>query len=108
MVTLSPVLYSFFSSCALYLVVTLKYFPSNGCFLRRITATTTVFCILSDTTTPSNFLFLLILSIDFRSAGFKQNQFSGMNSGKIQGAKSDACLMYVSDKQRRSLLEFPR
>ena len=32
------------------------------------------------------------------SAGFEQNQFSGMNSGKLRGARSDTYLMYVSDK----------
>src|SRR5512143_504663 len=52
MMTTSPVWYSPFSSCALYRVLTLKYFLYIGFFFRRSTSTTTVFVILSLTTVP--------------------------------------------------------
>src|SRR5262249_2347414 len=52
--TRSPTLYSFFSSCALYLVRLVMYLPYLACARRRSTITTRVFDILSLVTTPMN------------------------------------------------------
>src|SRR3712207_2374948 len=51
--TRSPTFAAFSSSCALNLVVRVTILPYTGCGTRRSTATTTVFCILSLTTTPT-------------------------------------------------------
>src|SRR5882724_11144712 len=55
--TLSPIWYSCFSSWALYLVWSLYLRLYFGCSLILSTFTTTVFCILSETTMPDNFFF---------------------------------------------------
>src|SRR3989338_2199133 len=67
MSTLSPVLYTPVSSCALNLVVTLYCFLYFGCIFRRVTATTTVFVILSETTTPFSIRPLFFCSVSIVS-----------------------------------------
>src|SRR4051794_40377357 len=54
MITRSPVLYSFFSSCALNLVRLVKYLPYLPCETRRSTNTTRVLVILSLVMTPTS------------------------------------------------------
>src|SRR5688572_18481827 len=52
MTTVSPTPHSFFSSCAWYRVRRVKNFRYFGCWTRRCTATTAVFCIELLTTVP--------------------------------------------------------
>src|SRR5205823_11962311 len=50
--TVSPVLAAFSSSCAFTRLVRVTILPYTGCGTRRSISTTTVFCILSLTTSP--------------------------------------------------------
>src|SRR5438552_3099451 len=54
MSTVSPTWTSSFSEWALYLLRLVTYLPNSGAFTRRVTCTTTVFCILSEVTTPTS------------------------------------------------------
>jgi hypothetical protein len=54
--TVSPCFAEFSSSCAFRRVVRVTILPYTGCGTRRSIATTTVFCILSLTTTPTRVL----------------------------------------------------
>src|SRR5690606_20394669 len=50
--TVSPMLQSFFSSCAWYFLVRTTNLPYNGCFTRLTSETTIDFSILLEVTTP--------------------------------------------------------
>ncbi|CFP69088.1 Uncharacterised protein [Bordetella pertussis] len=52
--TVSPSLYWFDSSCALYLAERMMILPKMGCLTRRSTRTTTVLSILLLTTLPTS------------------------------------------------------
>src|ERR1017187_7616896 len=62
--TVSPIVHSFFSSCATNLEVLFKNFPYLACFTLRSTATTIDFSILLLVTTPTfSFLKFLVASV---------------------------------------------
>src|SRR6266545_1490170 len=70
--TRSPILHSWFSSCALYFSAFIAIFPYFRFATRRSTFTTTVFVILFETTTPTRDLRLprsmsLLLRLEVRS-----------------------------------------
>src|SRR4051794_20589048 len=66
--TVSPVLNSFFSSCAWYFFERRIVFFISGCVKRRSTRTTTVLSCLSLTTTPCNVRFGIRYSLLFAAS----------------------------------------
>ena len=97
MSTRSPVLYSFFSSCALYFVRLVMYLPYLACERRRSTSTTRVFCILSLVTMPMSSRRLILPRSPLASGGVEwpAELFAG-GLGPFDGPVSMSATVYFS------------